>query len=72
MAINKVQVGSIALLNAVSAIYSYICLSDYGTVFHSFETETSKIWLALILMSVMAGAFLVLTRLMHAWQYLLN
>lgn len=64
MAINKVQVGLIALVNAVSAIYSYICLSDYGTVFHSFETETSKIWLALILMSVMAGLVAIYFTLM--------
>ena len=64
MGINKVQVGLIALINALSSIYSYICLSDYGIVYHSFTSDPSKIWLSLIFMGVMSGLVAIYFALM--------
>ena len=64
MGINKVQVGLIALINALSSIYSYICLSDYGIVYHSFSSEPSKIWLSLIFMCIMSGLMAIYFALM--------
>lgn len=64
MGVNKLQITLIALFNAISAIYSYICLSDYGIIYHSFNTDPSQIWLSLVLMSVMTGLVAIYFSLM--------
>ena len=55
MAINKFQVSIIALINVISAIYSYICLTEYDKFYSSFSTDPSKLWLSLIFMSIVSG-----------------
>lgn len=64
MGVNKIQITLIALFNAISAIYSYICLSNYGIVYHSFNSDPSRVWLSLILMSGMTGLVAIYFTLM--------
>ena len=55
MAINKIQITLISLINAVSAIYSWICVSEYGIIYKSFDSNASQIWLSTIFMGIIAG-----------------
>jgi len=55
MAINKFQVTLISLTNILSAIYSWICLSEYGIIYRSFDSDPSQIWLSVVLMGIAAA-----------------
>lgn len=55
MAINKFQISLISLINAISSIYSWVCVSEYGIIYKSFSTNDSLIWLSVVLMGVIAA-----------------
>ncbi|VVU94329.1 hypothetical protein CPAV1605_51 [seawater metagenome] len=52
MSINKLQICSIALVNAVSAIYSWIAISKYGWIYNSLLDEQKMLYVAIISMAI--------------------
>jgi hypothetical protein len=52
MSINKFQVSSIALINALSAIYSWISISKYGWIYKSLDDTYHMFYVALICMAI--------------------
>ena len=55
MAINKFQVTLISLTNIISAVYSWICLSEYGIIYKSYNSDPSQVWLSVVFMGIAAA-----------------